>query len=152
MRSTSRASTRVRHGSTSKCTAINGDWIRTLAVDDLADRMLPFLQRDGVLEETIVTEQRELLIQATPLVQERMETLGQAPGMLGFLFATDDFAVDPDDAQKMLNEQGLQVVGLRLGGGRRPASSPPTRSSPRCVKRWWTRWASSRSWRSDRCG
>lgn len=93
-----------------KCTAINGDWIRTLAVDDLADRMLPFLQRDGVLEETITTEQRELLIQATPLVQERMETLGQAPGMLGFLFAADDFAVDPDDAQKMLNEQGLQVV------------------------------------------
>ena len=93
-----------------KCTAINGDWIRTLAVDDLADRMLPFLQRDGVLEETITTEQRELLIQATPLVQERMETLGQAPGMLGFLFAADDFAVDPDDAQKLLNEQGLQVV------------------------------------------
>ena len=42
-------------------------------MDDLADRMLPFLQRDGVLEQTITTEQRELLIRATPLVQERME-------------------------------------------------------------------------------
>jgi glutamyl-tRNA synthetase len=93
-----------------KCTAINGDWIRTLAVDDLADRMLPFLQRDGVLGEDVTTEQRDLLVQATPLVQERMETLGQAPGMLGFLFAGEDFAVDPDDAQKMLTEQGLQVV------------------------------------------
>ncbi|MEZ5119354.1 MAG: glutamate--tRNA ligase [Candidatus Nanopelagicales bacterium] len=93
-----------------KCTAINGDWIRTLAVDDLADRMLPFLQRDGVLGAHITPGQRDLLVQATPLVQERMETLGQASGMLGFLFAGEGFAVDPDDAQKMLTEQGLQVV------------------------------------------
>ncbi len=93
-----------------KCTAINGDWIRTLAVDDLADRMLPFLQRDGVLGADVTPGQWDLLVQATPLVQERMETLGQASGMLGFLFAGDGFAVDPDDAQKMLTEQGLQVV------------------------------------------
>jgi glutamyl-tRNA synthetase len=93
-----------------KCTAINGDWIRTLAVDDLADRMLPFMQRDGVLGEDVTAEQRDLLLQATPLVQERMETLGQASGMLGFLFAGEGFTVDPDDAQKMLTEQGLQVV------------------------------------------
>ncbi len=93
-----------------KCTAINGDWIRTLAVDDLADRMLPFLQRDGVLGADVTPGQWDLLVQATPLVQERMETLGQASGMLGFLFAGDGFAVDPDDAQKMLTEQGMQVV------------------------------------------
>jgi glutamyl-tRNA synthetase len=93
-----------------KCTAINGDWIRSLQVDDLAGRVLPFLQRAGVLGDEVTVEQRELLIEATPLVQERMETLAQAPGMLGFLFAGEGFEMDPDDAQKILTEQGVEVV------------------------------------------
>jgi glutamyl-tRNA synthetase len=93
-----------------KCTAINGDWIRSLQVDDLAGRVLPFLQRAGVLGDEVTVEQRELLIEATPLVQERMETLAQAPGMLGFLFAGEGFEMDPDDAQKILTERGVEVV------------------------------------------
>ncbi|HRY11786.1 MAG: glutamate--tRNA ligase [Actinobacteria bacterium] len=93
-----------------KCTAINGDWIRALDVEDLAARMIPFLQRDGVLGDEVTDEQRAVLVAATPLVQERMETLGQAGGMLGFLFAGDRFAVDPQDAEKVLTEQGLEVV------------------------------------------
>ena len=55
--------------------------------------------------------------------------------MLGFLFAADGFAVDPDDAQKMLNEQGLQVVRAASAAVADLRSSPPTRSSPRCVLR-----------------
>ena len=70
-----------------KCTAINGDWIRALEVTDLASRMIPFLQRDGVLLSEVDDDQFALLVAATPLVQERLETLGQASGMLGFLFA-----------------------------------------------------------------
>jgi len=93
-----------------KCTAINGDWIRSLQTEDLAERMIPFLRRDGVLDEKVSDEQRALLIAATPLVQERMETLAQATGMLGFLFAGDDFQVDPADAEKVLSDQGLAVV------------------------------------------
>jgi len=93
-----------------KCTAINGDWIRTLTPADLAERMLPFLQRDGALPDEVSPDQWQLLLEATPLVQERLETLAQAPGMLGFLFAREGFAVDPADAQKMLDESGLAVV------------------------------------------
>ena len=93
-----------------KCTAINGDWIRALDASDLADRMVPFLQRDGVLGLQISQDQRDLLVAATPLVQERLETLAQAPGMLGFLFAGAGFEVNPDDAQKVLTEQGREVV------------------------------------------
>jgi glutamyl-tRNA synthetase len=93
-----------------KCTAINGDWIRTLTPADLAERMLPFLQRDGALPDEVSQDQWHLLLEATPLVQERLETLAQAPGMLGFLFAREGFAVDPADAQKMLDESGLAVV------------------------------------------
>jgi glutamyl-tRNA synthetase len=93
-----------------KCTAINGDWIRTLDTADLAGRIVPFLQREGVLGPEVTDAQRQLLTAATPLVQERLETLGQAPGMLGFLFAGGDFAPDPDDAAKALTEDGLAVV------------------------------------------
>ncbi|HQR80403.1 MAG TPA: glutamate--tRNA ligase [Actinomycetota bacterium] len=93
-----------------KCTAINGDWIRSLDVDDLAQRVVPFLQRDGLLGEEPAPEQLDLVRAATPLVQERLETLGQVPGMLGFLFVGESFAVDSDDAAKVLNEQGLDVV------------------------------------------
>jgi len=93
-----------------KCTAINGDWIRNLQVEDLADRMTPFLQRAGVLADEVAPEQQELLVAATPLVQERMETLGQAPGMLGFLFADEAFEVEAEDAQKVLTADGLDVV------------------------------------------
>ncbi len=35
--------------------------------------------------------------------------------MLGFLFAGDGFAVDPDDAAKVLTEQGLEVVQTAAG-------------------------------------
>ncbi|MCB0897959.1 MAG: glutamate--tRNA ligase [Actinobacteria bacterium] len=93
-----------------KCTAINGDWIRALDVEDLASRMIPFLQRDGILPAEVSEEQHALLLAATPLVQERMETLGQSGGMLGFLFAGEEFTVDAEDAEKILTEQGHEVV------------------------------------------
>lgn len=97
-----------------KCTAINGEWIRHIAADDLAQRMVPYLQRDGVLSENPTAAQLETLKLAIPHVQERMETLRQGVGMLGFLFAGDDgcpaFAVDPDEAQKVLTDEAKPVL------------------------------------------
>jgi glutamyl-tRNA synthetase len=76
-----------------KAESINGDHIRLLSVDDLAARLEPYL---GDLVAT--PEQRALLLEATPLVQERMQLLGEAPGLLGFLFTPDDEIVVDDDA------------------------------------------------------
>ncbi|MFO6451177.1 MULTISPECIES: glutamate--tRNA ligase [unclassified Aeromicrobium] len=84
-----------------KCEAINGDHVRLLAPDEFVRRLLPYLP-EGV-DEALVT-------QAAPLVQERSNLLTEAAEMLGFLFAGDDFAVDPDDAAKQLNEDGLEVA------------------------------------------
>ena len=40
-----------------------------------------------------------------------MTTLGEAVDMLGFLFVDDvDFSVDPDDAAKLLDGPGVDVV------------------------------------------
>jgi glutamyl-tRNA synthetase len=91
-----------------KCRSINGDWIRALDLDDLTARIVPFLQRDGVLGDPVSEQHLELLRAATALVQERLETLDQASGMLGFLFG--DIEIEPEAAEKLLDEQGVEVV------------------------------------------
>ena len=97
-----------------KCTAINGEWMRSLDIDDLTDRLIPFLISGGVFSEHPTADQRELLLAAVPLVRERMETLRQGVGMLGFLFndqpGSPEFAVDPDEAAKVLTEDAQPVL------------------------------------------
>ncbi|HET9860947.1 MAG TPA: glutamate--tRNA ligase [Nocardioidaceae bacterium] len=94
-----------------KCEAINAAHLRALSVEDLTERMIPYLQRAGVLGDAVNADQRNLLAQAAPLVHERMTTLGECVDMLGFLFLDDaTFERDPADAEKLLNEDGRSVV------------------------------------------
>jgi glutamyl-tRNA synthetase len=94
-----------------KCTAINGDWIRALPADELAARVQRVLVERGVLQDPVSADQAATLRTAIPLVQERMETLGQAEGMLGFLFADEGtFSVDPDDADRALGPAAGPVL------------------------------------------
>ncbi len=94
-----------------KCEAINAAHLRALDVDDLTERMIPYLQRGGVLADEVSPQQRDLLRAAAPLVHERMTTLGESVAMLGFLFLDDAaFQRDPGDATKLLNEDGRGVV------------------------------------------
>jgi len=52
-----------------------------------------------------------VLAAATPLVQERMTTLGESVDMLGFLFVDEArFQRDPADVEKLLDESGREVV------------------------------------------
>jgi glutamyl-tRNA synthetase len=96
-----------------KCTAINGDWIRSLTPEEFAERLVPFLQRDGLLADPPTARQREVLAEAVPLVQERMETLAQTRGMLGFLFVDPaDFAIDPE--QSVDDEESQRVLAASL--------------------------------------
>jgi len=76
-----------------KAESINGDHIRLLSVEDFASRLEPYLA------DIVTTDaDRELLVKAAPLVQERMQLLGEAPGLLKFLFTPDDALVVEDDA------------------------------------------------------
>jgi glutamyl-tRNA synthetase len=78
-----------------KAEAINGVWLRRLPTDELAMRMVPFLQSAGVLPPSPSADQLKVLRAATPLVQERMSVLAEAVDMLAFLF-TDDNVLSPD--------------------------------------------------------
>lgn len=94
-----------------KCTAINGDWIRALDPADLAQRLVPFLERAGVVSEPLSDHQRATLAAAVPLVQERLETLAQAAGMLGFLLVPEgSFVRDPADVASTLNDDARPVI------------------------------------------
>jgi len=90
-----------------KAESINGDHIRLLSVDDLAARLEPYL---GSL--VVSDEHRALLREATPLVQERMQLLGEAPGLLGFLFLADGAIVV--DADAMPGDAGAAVLDASI--------------------------------------
>jgi glutamyl-tRNA synthetase len=94
-----------------KCEAINSAHLRALTVEDLTERMVPYLQRAGVLPDPVDPSHRELLAKAAPLVHERMVTLGEAVDMLGFLFVDEAaFTRDPADVEKLLEGDGRTVV------------------------------------------
>lgn len=76
-----------------KAESLNGDHIRMLEPDDFAARLLPYLG-DLVADPPTPTQQA-ILREAAPLVQERMQLLGEVPGLLGFFF-TPDAAIEYD--------------------------------------------------------
>lgn len=78
---------------------LNGHYIRDLPAEDLAARMVPYLQAAGLVGEPISDTDLQLLYAATPLVQERIGVLSEAPDMLGFLF-TEEVEIDPQAAEK----------------------------------------------------
>ncbi|MFC3688267.1 glutamate--tRNA ligase [Aquipuribacter hungaricus] len=86
-----------------KAEAINAQHLRALPADELARRLVPYLS--AYVSDPPTPRQQELLDAATPLVQERMTLLGQAPDMLGFLFVDDDrLGHDPDSVAALRPE------------------------------------------------
>ena len=98
-----------------KCTAINGDWIRDLADDDLIDRIVPFLVEANVIDYPPTADQQAVLRAAVPLVQERMETLSQSVGMLAFLLVPSErFELDATDAETVLSPESTVVIDAAI--------------------------------------
>jgi glutamyl-tRNA synthetase len=73
-----------------KLTWMNGLYIRSLSIPDLASRIQPFLERpeaDGGLPDSVSRPiDNDFLLQLTPLIQERIKTLGDATAALGLFF------------------------------------------------------------------
>lgn len=90
-----------------KAEAINAEHMRLLAPEDFANRMLPYLQHAGILPAQPEPTQLDLLRAVTPLVQERMQLLGEAPGMVGFLFGDD---IEYEDAALATLKDGAADV------------------------------------------
>lgn len=91
-----------------KAESINGDHIRMLEPADFAGRLVPYLAAAGLVASPPTAPQQQILAAAAPLVQERMQLLGDAPGLLGFLFR--DEVVYEDDAIKGLPANAGEVL------------------------------------------
>ncbi|AGW41863.1 glutamyl-tRNA synthetase [Leifsonia xyli subsp. cynodontis DSM 46306] len=98
-----------------KAESINGDHLRLLEAGDFAERTIPYLVAAGVLTEPIAETQRAVLAEAAPLVQERVQLLGETPGMLGFLFADAASVTIEDDARASLPANAGEVLAASIG-------------------------------------
>jgi len=94
-----------------KAEAINAVHLRALDPADFLERVRPYLIADGLLSNPPSIEQLELLHGGAPLVQERMNVLSEATGLLRFLFTPEeDFAIEPDSAAKVLDGSAIPVL------------------------------------------
>jgi glutamyl-tRNA synthetase len=81
---------------------LNGVHLRKLPPDEYADRVVTYLQEQGIDWD------EELVRRATPLVQEKIETLSQFPDYVRFLF--EDVAPEP----ALLDGRVLEAAGETL--------------------------------------
>ncbi|RYV50262.1 glutamate--tRNA ligase [Pengzhenrongella frigida] len=106
------------HFDLKKAEAINAAHLRLLAPEDFRNRLVPYLHAAGLVPADTYSglggAHRALLDAGAPLVQERMTLLGEAPGMLGFLFAADDAVVLEPEAVKALRDDAAAVLDAAL--------------------------------------
>lgn len=101
-----------------KAESINGDHIRLLAAEDFTARIEPYLA--GLISDPPTPSEQAILREAAPLVQERINLLGEARGMLAFLFTPDDeiefeqdaMPADPDEARRVLDASYAALENL----------------------------------------
>ena len=83
---------------------MNGIYIRQTDDADLADRILPFLDREYPAH--LLPIDRDYLLRIIPLVQERLKTLADAPDMLSYFF---EEALDYDPSNVV--QRGMDTPG-----------------------------------------
>ena len=101
-----------------KCIAINAEHIRLLAPDDFRGRIVPFLHREGLVSadsyEELTADEQKIMQHASPLIQTRIQLLGEAPGMLGFLFTEDDALELDEKSVSKLKENAPEVLDATI--------------------------------------
>jgi glutamyl-tRNA synthetase len=100
---------------------MNGDYIRALSVDEFIDACAPWVRPwdcewvppDRQPPWTRGEFDAELFEKVAPLVHERVATLGEVPGMLGFFFTTT-LIVNDTDFEKAINNDPLSQALLAV--------------------------------------
>ena len=70
-----------------KLTWMNGMYIRQLSVEELTDRLLPFLERD--LPAGVLPVNRDHLLSIVPLIQQRIKLLSDAANLTSYFFQAE---------------------------------------------------------------
>ncbi|MCE5313574.1 MAG: glutamate--tRNA ligase [Armatimonadota bacterium] len=102
-----------------KLNDLNGEYIRMLSVDDLANMIRPRLHAAGYINGMPSEEELAYLKSVTSLIRDRLVTLAEAPEMVEF-FYNDDFGYDEKGAKKHLSKEttppALKSVSEKLAG------------------------------------
>jgi glutamyl-tRNA synthetase len=96
-----------------KAESINGDHIRMLAPDDFVQRIVPYLAAEGVVSVPLTDDEKTMLDKAAPLIQDRLQLLGDAPHLLRFLF-TDEIYYTEDALAGLPDNTGV-VLAASVG-------------------------------------
>lgn len=101
-----------------KAVAINADHIRMLDPQDFMRRIVPFLNEAGLVGaadfDALTEREQQIVAAAAPLVQTRVQVLGEVPAMMGFLLTEDDALVIEDDARKQLREGAAETLAAAV--------------------------------------
>ncbi len=93
---------------------LNGHYIRSLEVDELAERIVEYAVAAGQLPETPDRSQKKMLRAAVPIIQERLTLLADAIPQLGF-FLVDDGALEVDGASRAtLRDDAADVLDATI--------------------------------------
>ena len=93
---------------------LNGVYIRRLEVGDLATRLLPHLEADGVLSGNPSLGELGRLKEVTELIQTRIARLTEATDLIGPFFLADDQLEIADDARAQLDERSGEVLDAAI--------------------------------------
>jgi glutamyl-tRNA synthetase len=89
---------------------LNGVYIRALGVKELASRLLPYLEADGVLSGSPSLGELGRLTAVTELIQTRIGKLSEATPLVRPFFVSDDQIEVAEDARAQLNESSSAVL------------------------------------------
>ena len=93
---------------------LNGVKIRELTVKELASRLLPFLERAGVLSGNPSLGELGRLERVAALIQPRLVKLFDAAPLVAPFYAPDDAVPIADDARAGLREDAAQILDAAI--------------------------------------
>lgn len=97
---------------------MNGVYIRGLSAEDLAKRLLPYLERpeaEGGLPDVIMRPiDRRYLVRIVPLIQERVKVLKDASSLVDFFFADELIYDSVEGPHPLASDQAVYALESTL--------------------------------------
>ncbi len=93
---------------------LNGVWLRELELGDFTSRLLPFLERDGILSGNPSLGELGRLKRVAALIQTRIGKLTEASALVGPFFMGDDAIEIADDARAQLDAASPKVLDAAI--------------------------------------
>ena len=92
---------------------IQGEWMKTLSIDEKVDGALPYLRREGLAPEPVTPEFRQKVATVVRALGDRLKVFSDIL-TLGRYFFTETLTHDPDAVKKRLKKDGVPKMLLEL--------------------------------------